>query len=159
MFRFVVLSAVLAMASPAFAQSSVEGYLAGGAGAWSNPSTSGSLFAGVGGVEWRLSPFAGIAAEGGVMTTLRGGLALIVGADGRAHFGDSRTPHHWAPYALGGYSRLAFFEGSDNAVQLGAGADYRLSSRRALRIEIRDLIRSSNVTSHYWTARIGLSFK
>ena len=82
---------------------------------------------------------------------------LPVSVDGRLHFRDGRAMRTWAPYVLGGYSRLWSFELTDNALHFGGGVDYRLNEGRAVRLEFRDIRRESDVTSHYWTARVGVT--
>ena len=155
----LVLLSVIAFASPAFAQRPVEGYVSGGVGSWSNNFNSGALFGGAGGVEGRVAPHVGIGGEVGTFTTIRGDLLLSVGVDGRAHFGSPQASGQWSPYVLAGYSRLTSFEQSDNALQFGVGADYRTGPHRGVRLELRDLVRQSGVTSHYWTVRLGLTFR
>jgi hypothetical protein len=111
-------------------------------------------------VEWLPLPHLGIAGEGGLLASPRGDIAATLGVDARLHVLGTSRPGGWAPYAFAGYSPLRFFGLSDQALQFGAGADYRLSPRRALRLELRDILRSGgSVTSHYWTARVGVAFR
>lgn len=158
--RIVLLTSLLMGAGSASAQT-LEGYVTGGAGHWShNTGSSGELIVGAAGLEWLPSPQFGIAGEGGLLTSLNGDLAATVGVDARVHFNRSPEPGQWAPYAFVGYSPLRFFELSDQGVSFGGGVDYRLSPRRALRFEVRDILRSSgSVDSHYLTARVGLTFR
>ena len=160
LFRLGVLVTLLFVADATSAQS-LEAYVTGGAGGWvHNTGSRGSLMAGAGGVEWLPTPYVGIAGEAGVLTSTSGDLAATLGVDARVHFGGATPSGGWAPYAFAGYSPLRFFELSDQALQFGAGIDYRLSPRRALRFELRDIVRSGgSVTSHYWTARVGMTFR
>jgi hypothetical protein len=160
LFRFSVLATMLMIASTAAAQS-FEGYVTGGAGRWvHNTGSSGSLLSGAGGVEWLPTSHLGIAGEAGVLTSVSGDLAATLGIDARLHFRGSSPAGGWAPYVFAGYSPLRFFELSDQGLQFGAGIDHRLSGRRALRFELRDIARSSgSVRSHYWTARVGVTFR
>jgi hypothetical protein len=159
--RLGVVVMFVMVAADAAAQSSFETYVAAGMGRWvHNIGTSGSLIVGAGGVEWLPAPVVGIGVEGGAFTSVRGDLLLSMGVDARVHFRGTPPPGEWAPYALVGYSPLKFFELSDQGAQFGAGVDYRLSPRRALRFEVRDILRRSvSVRSHYWTARVGLTFR
>jgi hypothetical protein len=87
-------------------------------------------------------------------------MAVTVAVDARFHFTGPQTPGQWAPYAFVGYSPLRFFELSDQGLTFGGGVDYRLSARRAVRIEVRDIMRSGgSVESHYLTARVGFAFR
>jgi hypothetical protein len=123
-----------------------------------NSGSRGSLVVGAGGVEWLATPYFGIAGEGGVLTSFSGGLLFSLGAGGRVHARGPSAPGEWAPYVFAGYAPLKFFELSDQGAQFGAGIDYRLRPRRALRFEVHDLLRRSvSVTSHYWTARGGVT--
>lgn len=147
------------VAGPASAQS-VEGYALGGVGRWLHDTGSGgTLMVGAGGVQWLPVPHVGIGGEGGVLTSVSGDLAAYLGVDARWHLRASPT-RGWAPYVFVGYSPLRFVELSDQGLQYGAGADYRLSAHRALRVELRDILRhSGSVRTHYWTARAGVTFR
>jgi outer membrane protein with beta-barrel domain len=161
LLRLISAMTFVVVASAAFAQSSVEGYVTGGGGQWvHNNGSRGSLVVGAGGVEWLPAPYFGIAGEAGALTSFSGDLLFSVGADARVHILGTPGPGEWGPYAFAGYSPLKFFELSDHGPQFGAGVDYRLSRGRALRFEVRDILRrSSSVTSHYWTARLGMTFR
>jgi hypothetical protein len=160
LFRLGVLATSLVVANAASAQS-LEAYVTGGGGGWvHNTGSHGSLMVGAGGMEWLPIPHLGLAGEAGVLTSVSGDLAATLGVDARLHFRGTTPPGGWAPYAFAGYSPLRFFALSDQALQFGAGIDYRLSPRRAIRLELRDILRSGgSVTSHYWTARVGLTFR
>jgi hypothetical protein len=161
LIRLGIVATLLLTASAAAAQSAVEGYVTCGVGQWvHNNRTSGSLLVGAFGVEWLPTPYFGIAGEGGAFTSLSGGLVFSLGADARVHFRGTPAPGQWAPYAFVGYSPLRTFDLSDQGPQFGAGVDYRLSRRRAVRFELREILRRSvSVTSHYWTARVGVTFR
>jgi hypothetical protein len=158
--RLGVLVTFLMVTRAASAQS-LEGYVTGGAGGWvHNTGSRGSLMVGAGGVEWLPAPYLGIGGEGGILMSPSGDLAATLGVDARLHFTGTSRPGGWAPYAFAGYSPLRFFELSDQGLQLGGGIDYRVSPRRALRFELRDILRrGGSVTSHYWTVRAGMTFR
>ena len=158
--RLGVFATCLLLASGTAAQP-IEGYVAGGAGRWVHSTgTSGSLMVGAAGVEWLPTPYLGMAGEVGMLTSRGGDLAATLGVDARLHFRGTAPPGGWAPYAFAGYSPLRLFGLSDQGVQFGAGIDYRLSTRRALRLELRDILRrGGSVTSHYWTMRLGIAFR
>jgi len=153
--RLGVLVTFLMAARAASAQS-LEGYVTGGAGGWvHNTGSRGSLMVGAGGVEWLPAPYLGIGGEGGILMSPSGDLAATLGVDARLHFIGTSRPGGWAPY-----SPLRFFELSDQGLQFGGGIDYRVSPRRALRFELRDILRrGGSVTSHYWTVRVGMTFR
>jgi hypothetical protein len=165
----VIAGAILAggVVTPASAQSAVSPYIVGAAGGWRSARSgdrmttagSGTLAGAAGGVEWLPFPHLGLAGEAGIFASQSGSVMMTAGGDARVCFAGGRSAGAWSPYVLGGYARLGFFEASDHALQVGAGADYR-TSRGALRIELRDLIRrsSSTLTWHYWTMRIGYVF-
>jgi hypothetical protein len=159
LFRLGVLVTLLMSAQAAEAQP-FEAYVTGGAGRWvHNTGSSGPLLAVAGGVEWLPGPYFGIGGEGGLLAGTSGDIAATLGVDARVHFRGTTPPGGWSPYAFVGYSPLAFFDLSDQGVSVGAGLDYRLSDCRALRFELRDIFRSSgSVKSHYWTARVGVTF-
>ena len=159
-FRLALVTAFLIGAGSASAQS-LEGYVAGGAGGWwHDTGTSGELLVGAAGAEWLAARRFGIAGEAGFLTNLGADMAVTVAVDARFHFTGSQAPGQWAPYAFVGYSPLRFFELSDQGLTFGGGADYRLSARRAVRIEVRDIMRSGgSVESHYLTARVGFAFR
>lgn len=161
LFRIVVLATLILFIAGSASAQSLEGYVTGGVGRWSHDNgSSGELFAGAVGLEWLLVPKLGIAAEGGLLTNLNGDLAATVAVDVRLHFTGAPEAGEWAPYAFVGYSPLRFFELSDHGVTFGGGIDYRLSQRRALRFELRDIQRNGgSITSHYLTARVGLTFR
>jgi hypothetical protein len=161
LFRFIVAVPLLAVASVAPAQSSLEVYVAGGLGQFVHSSAgSGSLGVGAVGVEWLPIPHLGIAGEGGAFASFSGDLLFSLGTDARVHFLGAPTLGGWAPYAFVGYSPLKFFELTDHGPQFGAGVDYHVGPHRALRFEVRDILRrSASVNSHYWTARVGVTFR
>jgi hypothetical protein len=155
----VQLLLCLACAVPAAAHGSADVYVNGAAGTWANNFSSGSLVGGGGGAEWLVAPQVGVAGEVQVLTTLTGGFMAMAGVDSRVHLHSTRVAGEWSPYALAGYARLRFFEAADHALQFGAGVDHALGASRAIRFEVRDLVRQSGVTSHYWTVRVGVAFR
>jgi hypothetical protein len=157
LFRISACVMFFMIAGPVSAQS-LEGYVTG---RWVHDTgSSGSLMVGAGGVEWLPMPHLGIAGEAGVLTSVSGDLAATLAADARLHVRGTPLPGEWAPYVFAGYSPLRFFEMSDQGLTFGAGIDYRLSRGRALRLELRDILRrSGSVSSHYWTARVGVTFR
>jgi hypothetical protein len=139
---------------------SPEAYLVGAAGGWTSQfGGSGQLFGGAGGVEFRPRSLLGVGGEVGAATTPNGGLLLSLSADARVHVTGARPDVRVAPFAGLGYSRLLFFEGTDDAVNVFGGVDVRLTDSRGLRFELRDMIRQDRVTSHYWTFRAGVTFR
>jgi hypothetical protein len=144
----------------ASAQVPFEGYVIGGLGQWvHNTGSSGPLVVGAAGIEWRPLTAVGIAGEGGVFTSSSGGVLFSLGVDARLHFRGTAAGM-WKPYVLAGYSPLNFFGLTDHGVQFGGGADYRLRGGRAIRLEVRDVLRrSAAISSHYWTARVGVTFR
>lgn len=157
-----VLAAALVLAAltaPARAQHVFEPYVTGGAGRWSNDFTAGALAGAAGGMEWLPAPRVGIGGEAALLGSFGGDLLFTAGADARIHLRQDADVGVLAPYVFAGYSRLTFFEVSGNAVQYGGGVDYRVRPGRAVRLEFRDHVRQSGVTSHYWTIRAGLAFR
>ena len=64
------------------------------------------------------------------------------------------------PVRIGRVLTTALFDLSDPGLQYGGGVDYRINSGRAIRFEVRDVRREGGlVTSRYWTARRGLTFR
>lgn len=56
------------------------------------------------------------------------------------------------PFFTGGYTRLF---GTGNAVNYGGGIDFLLSNTRAVRFEVRDYLRLSDVREHNVAFRLG----
>jgi hypothetical protein len=156
-----VVTLVVLLPTAAYAQPAMEGYVMGGAGQWMhNNGSRGALLVAAGGVEWRPAAHLGIAGEGGLFTSRDGGFLFSVGADARLHFRPAAAPRTWAPYVFAGYSPLKFFGLTDHGVQFGGGADYRLDENRAIRLELRDILRESgSISTHYWTVRVGMTFR
>ena len=161
MIRLVLLT-LLSLACPHSASAQTfEAYVFGGAGRWvHNTGSSGPLVVGGGGGEWMPTRHLGIAGDAGLLTSPGGSVGLAVSVDVRLHFRAGSAAGTWAPYVFAGYTPFGLFDRSDQGLQYGTGADYRLSARRALRLEVRDILRESgSVRSHYWTARVGLTFR
>lgn len=155
----IVLGASILSAVSASAQVQPEAYVVAAGGGWSNNFASGALAGGGGGIEILFSPYFGAAGETSLLSTAGGDLLMPISVDGRAHFVNGSATGMWAPFALAGYSRLTFFEAADHAAHFGIGADYRTSAKRAMRLEFRDIVRQTGVTSHYWTVRVGVTFR
>lgn len=160
LFRLALLGPCLALASAGSAQS-LEGYVTGGAGRWVHSTgSSGPLLAAAGGAEWLATRHVGIGGEGGLLLSPSGDVAATLAVDARLHLLGTTPRGRWAPYVCAGYTPLRLFELSDQGAVVGAGLDYRLSARRAVRLEVRDLLRSGgSVRTHYWTVRAGLTFR
>ncbi len=84
---------------------------------------------------------------------------LTAGVDGRVHFRGRRAVRDWLPYVFGGYARMMFLGFGDHALQYGIGLDYRTGNRHGVRVEFRDLVPPSNMRSHYWTVRLGMTVR
>lgn len=157
----IALLVLLLLLPTSLRAQSLEGYVTGGLGGWVHDTGGrGTLLAAAGGAEWLAASHLGVAGEGGVLLSPRGDIAATSGIDVRWHLLGTRADRRWAPYAFAGASPLRFLELSDQGWQVGAGVDSRLGPRRAVRIEVRDILRTSGlVSSHYWTLRVGLTFR
>jgi hypothetical protein len=151
---------VLAVASHVQAQSA-EGYALGAAGGWNSDfGSAGQLFGGGVGAEFYMTPRFGVGGDVGGFTTENGGGLLSLSIDARGHLTSGRASQRAVPFVGGGYSRLLFFEGADDAFNLSGGVDYRFSDSRGLRFEIRDMIRQErSFTTHFWAVRVGVIFR
>ena len=115
---------------------------------------------GAAGAEWLAAPRFGIAGEAGILTSLGGDMAATLSVDARLHPSGTPSQGQWAPYVFVGYSPMRFFELSDQGLTFGGGVDYHVSARRAVRFEVRDIMRSGgSVESHYLTARVGFALR
>jgi hypothetical protein len=137
------------------AQSAVLGYvIAGPAGlsGWLGPRNS--LHVGGGG-EF-LFAVVGVGGEIGYLTSGLGiGSAYGIISPVRRGFGQKTLP-----FLSAGYTTGFTFEGSFNAWNIGGGANYWISDRRAIRVEVRDHVRPDpRGTLHYWSVRAGLAFR
>ena len=149
---------VLFTSASVSAQSLWEGYAVGSAGGWTAGRFSGSsLFGGAVGVEVMPNQRFGIGGEAAALTNTSGGLMLAFSGNARVHFPSGSRA---TPFVGGGYSGLGFFEGRDDAFNVSGGFDYRLTDRRAIRVEVRDFIRpTATYTAHYWGIRVGVTFR
>ncbi|HVB07887.1 MAG TPA: hypothetical protein VNF00_02975 [Candidatus Acidoferrales bacterium] len=70
------------------------------------------------------------------------------------HFGHATPDATWKflPYASAGYTQLF---GTGNAVNFGAGADYRFCQTQAIRVDIRDYYSFASPRQHNVALRIG----
>lgn len=160
LFRLIVSIVVLLGAGQAVAQP-FEGYVTAGAGGWVHSTGGrGPLLSAAAGGEWLATRYVGVGGEGGVLVSPRGGLAATLAVDARLHLLGTTPRGNWAPYLLAGYTPLRLFEASDQGLHVGGGVDYRLSPSRAVRVEVRDILRrGGSVSTHYWTVRVGLTFR
>ena len=153
---FFVLAILVLIPTSVLAQESrVEGYVAGAAGRWSNRFTSGSLAGVTGGVDVAVTPFVAAEFDGSLLAS--GGLLLGLSPGTKVRF-QRWEPQKVMPFVAGGYSYLQFFEGSRHAFNVGGGVEYAFNDSRALRIEVRDMIRR-DFPSHYFTVRVGVTFR
>jgi hypothetical protein len=150
----VVLSVFAA--APARAQSP-EGYALAAFGGWTQERRSSALGGGSAGVELRMGNRLAAGGELGVLAGLRGNAMLDFAARGRVALAPSTA--RVVPFAGAGYSRLWFFEGYANALNIGAGLDIGTSPGRTVRVEFRDVIRPQKIATHFWTFRIGFAFR
>ena len=144
------------LAAPAAAQG-LEGYAAGAFGGWSHRFNSGSLFGGTVGVDIGVAPAVAIEIDGALVGGASGNLLLALSPGAKVRF-RRWVPNTVAPFVVGGYSYLHFFEGVSHAFNIGGGVDYPLSESRAVRVEVRDMIRR-DFPSHYFTVRVGVTFR
>ena len=160
LFRLIVSSIVLLGAAQTTAQP-FEGYVTTGAGGGVHRTGGrGTLLSAAAGGEWLASRHVGVGGEGGVLVSPRGDLATTLAVDARLHLLGATPRGRWAPYLLAGYTPLRFFEASDQGLHIGGGVDYRLSPGRAIRVEVRDILRrGGSISTHYWTVRVGLTFR
>jgi hypothetical protein len=85
------------------------------------------------------------------------GAGVLLGSlDGSYHFARNRKI---SPFLTGGYS-LAFRQGYVNLVNFGGGVNCWVTRKVGVRLEFRDHInRNDWITSHYLSARMGISFR
>lgn len=148
---------VLVSVALAAAQRSPEGYLVGAAGGWTTGRSGGGLLGAAAGAEFPVASRLDVGGEGGVLGGADGGL-LILSLSVR---GDlvNRTDHRVTPFVVGGVSGLLSFGGPERALHFGGGIDYRPADRRPLRFEFRDIITRAGRQSHFWSFRVGMTFR
>ena len=119
-------------------------------------SNAGSaMFSAAGGGEFLLTGGLALGGEAGYLAPDGIGLAS---ADVSYHFGGRYRQQRLVPFVIGGGS-LGFRSGiSSGGGNVGGGIQYWMSSRTALRIEVRDFIFSSD-SPHLLTFRIGIAFR
>jgi hypothetical protein len=162
MLRARIVAAVaclLTSGSPAAGQHA-ERFVVAAAGGWSSPFATSGLLGGAAGGEAVFGSRLGVGGEVGLLVGPDDCGLLNVAADTRLRLSGPRIERRTTPLVLAGYSFLHFFEAAAHAWNLGAGADYRVAARRAIRVEFKDIIRSRRGWgAHYWAARVGLVFR
>ena len=156
--RVVFVIVAVATASSARADTRPQGYMVGAFGGWSNSFTSGAWIGAAAGGEAVIRERIGAGGEVGVLAGGGSGLVTVsVGASARF---PSRSTRRTTPFVVGGYTFLEFFDGSDHGYHFGGGIEHRLNTRRGLRLEFRDVVRPRTFSSsHYWSARAGITFR
>lgn len=141
------------------AQNLATGYVFGAPGQFRVSGFSNRTFQAGGGVEYILASGLGAGAELGYLAP------TASWSDGLGVFSANVSYHirlaasRVVPFVTGGYS-LMFREGHLNAFNVGGGVNYWFGRRAGLRLELRDHLHSeSDVTGHWWGARIGLSLR
>jgi hypothetical protein len=105
-----------------------------------------------GGAEFVIPAGVGFGGEFGFMQSL-----AVLSLNASLHF-PSRSM--LSPYVTAGYTRMGSGEGSFDAWNAGAGADYWFGARAGLRMEFRDHIRpDARGTVQYWTVRAGIAVR
>lgn len=75
-------------------------------------------------------------------------------------FGGNRPSQKLAPFVTAGYTRMGSGEGSFNAWNVGAGANYWVGRRVGVRMEFRDHVRPDvRGTVQYWAVRAGVAVR
>jgi len=146
--RSCLLIVFLAVASSAGAQVLVYGVLGVG-GTPYDPAVNAAV-----GAEAFVQPVLAIAAEAGKIDAL-----TTISASGVLHAPEHRRI---SPFVSVGYARLDHQSpgGNPNALSLGAGIDFRRSSRIGIRAELRDHIAGGTFgPRHHWALRAGIVFR
>jgi hypothetical protein len=155
--KIAVLPIVISAA--AAAQSSAGYAFFAPGGATSGHSTTMTLHTG-GGVDAIVAKGVGVNVELGAVWPRECFAACVIGLfspGGTYHFlrGSERKLD---PFVAGGYS-LAFRNGHANAFYFGGGANYWMSRKVGLRLELRDNMLPDDMSGHLWSVRIGLAFR
>jgi hypothetical protein len=155
--KIAVLTIVISAA--AAAQSSAGYAFFAPGGATSGHSTTMTLHTG-GGVDAIVAKGVGVNVELGAVWPRECFAACVIGLfspGGTYHFlrGSERKLD---PFVAGGYS-LAFRNGHANAFYFGGGANYWMSRKVGLRLELRDNMLPDDMSGHLWSVRIGLAFR
>jgi hypothetical protein len=157
---FFVIAAFTLLAGVSNAQTTGQGYVAGGAGTYSNGFSSGPVIQLGGGGEALIQNRAGIGGELGLAAG--GGDAFAtLSLSASLHFPKEGAAKGLVPFVSGGYTRMTFFteSGGSNALNVGGGATYWFDSRKGLRIEFRDVVYQALGTDQYWAVRVGIAFR
>lgn len=115
-----------------------------------------------GGFDALLAGGVGVSIEGGFLGPIPDGFDYgigVISANGVYHFGRPQR-HRAVPFVTGGYS-LGFRSSTINAVNFGAGLNFWLSDRTAVRVELRDhlpVIDGGVRDEHLWGVRMGFSW-
>ena len=147
-------------AGTAHAQGNAAGYVFGAPGQVRVEDFSVATFHAGGGGEYLIGGLVGVGAELGYLAPTRdfGEGVGVFSTNGSVHF---RRTGKLVPYVTAGYSML--FDTLDdrlNAFNVGGGANYWFAPRAALRLELRDHIRSTaRTTFHWWGFRFGITFR
>jgi hypothetical protein len=98
---------------------------------------------------------------GGELGLLGGSNALrVISLNGAFHFTRLAKSRTLEPFPTSGYTRMGSGEGSFSAWNIGAGADYWVSERIGIRLEVRDHVRPDpRGTAQYWSIRGGIVFR
>ncbi len=159
--RTCVIAVVALLASGAArAQTTGEGSVAVGPGAYSNGVSAGPVIQFGGGGEAIVKRAFGIGGEAS-LTGASGGGFLESSLKASYHFRPQGATHRVVPFVSGGYTLLGTLteRGGLNGVNFGGGLTYWLG-REGVRVEVRDVVLDTGFrTTQYWTARIGLSFR
>jgi len=109
----------------------------------------------VGGGEFVLPVGVGIGGEAGLLDSLG-----LLSLNGSLHIGRDRAAQKLSPFVTAGYTWMGSGEGSFNAWNVGAGANYWLGRRVGVRMDFRDHIRPDRRgTVQYWTVRAGIAVR
>jgi hypothetical protein len=154
-----VTAGLLVCAASADAQHG-KAFAVAAAGGWSSPYADTGLVGGAGGGEAVLGGRLGVGGEIGVLVAPDGKGLVSLAFDGRLRVTSLRATSRTRPFVLAGYSFIHFFESAAHGWNVGAGADYRVSTARAIRVEFKDIIEPRpGGSAHYWAARVGLVFR
>ncbi len=112
-----------------------------------------------GGVEGLLYKGLGIGAEIGYLypTVSASSGVAVVSLNGLYQFGSPGAKRKVVPFITGGWS-MAIRDGMVNGANVGGGLNYWFTRRMGLRLEFRDHFVPSDLGTHIWQARVGLTF-
>jgi hypothetical protein len=154
------LIGVLLSSTPARSQTHGEGFVGLGAGAYSNPFTSGRIIDLAGGGELVLSERIGAGAELGLAAG-GGDLLAVTCVSGSVHFLGREPGDKVDPFIKVGYAHLGALTdvGASNGWNVGAGLTYWYGTRRGVRIEFQDVLYHSLGSDQLWVVRVGFAFR